>query len=232
MLAEKDYYHIWTFIQYLLQDYSQRKLAEPNDRCYAIAGLGQRIARVLDCKSSYGIFEKYLHRNLLWYLAPPDSAGTRSVPLGRDIPSWSWMAYSGGIEFVEVPFDRASWIKHGFLRFDKQRNGAVTASLGEIVGCLARRCDNCTARLCEARHELVETGKETGWVQYDFEGNEELDTIQCVVIGRETAKDNDPAQYSVLLVRPTGADREYKRVGVGQAQSSCVARQGKSVLLV
>lgn len=231
MLMKKDDFRIWTFIQYLLQNYSQRELADLNDRRHAISGLEQRIARVLRRQSSYGVFETYLHRNLLWYLAPPDSAETRSAPLGRDIPSWSWMAYSGGIKFVEVPFKGVGWIK-GFLGFKQERNGAITASLGEIVGCSARRCNNCTARLCEARHELVEAGKETGWVRYDFEGNEEPNTIQCVVIGRKTATDNDPAQDYVLLVRPTGADREYKRVGVGQVQSSCVARQRMRILLV
>lgn len=237
MLVKSNDYRTWTFIQYLLEDYSQRELAEPKDRRHAVSGLETRIARVLQCNSSYGVFEEYLCRNLLWYLVPHNNTETNRASLGQDIPSWSWMAYSGGIEFVKVPFRGVSWIK---LQFNHERNGVVPASLGEIVGCSARRCKNCTARLCEARHEVVEAGVKRGWVQYDFEGDKEPNAIECVVIGSETATDDGPDQYYILLVRPTGADdqykrirdHEYKRIGVGQVQSSCVARQRENILLV
>jgi hypothetical protein len=173
-----------------------------------------------------------LRRIHVRYLAPHTNTETECPSPFHDIPSWSWMAYSGGIEFVKVSFVGVSWIKPDHLQFNQERTGAVTASLGEILGCTTRPCENCIARLCETRHELEEAGEERGWVQYDFKGNEKLDTIQCAIIGSKRATDDCPAEYYILLVRPTGADGEYKRVGVRQVQSGCVARQRKSILLV
>lgn len=225
----------WHFIQSLLKDYSQRKLGNLSDRQYAVSGLEERIARVLECGSSYGVFEKYLHKNLLWYPAPRNSTRTECVSVNDDthnIPSWTWMAYSGGIEFVKIPFGITNWIKHDHLQFNKECNSVVAASLGEIINCATRHCENCTARPCEKRHVLVGAGGETGWVQYDFGGDEEPNTIQCVVIGSETAKDTSSGQYYILLVRPTSVDGQYKRVGVGQVKSGWVARQRRSILLV
>jgi hypothetical protein len=141
------------------------------------------------------------------------------------------MAYSGGIKFVKIPFGGVNWIKHDHLKF-KERDGAITANLGEIPDCTTRRCENCTARLCEKRHVLVDAGGERGWVQYDFEGYEGPNTIQCVVIGSERTMYDDLDQYYILLVRPTSAEGQYKRVGVGQVQSSCVSRQRRGILLV
>ncbi|KAF2824588.1 HET-domain-containing protein [Ophiobolus disseminans] len=154
----------WNFIRSLLENYSKRELAEPNDRRYAVSGLGERLARVLTCGSSYGVFEKYLYRNLLWYLVPRKNDETKSILLGHDIPSWSWMAYSGGIKFVKIPFGGVSWIKHDYLKL-KERDGVITADLGEIP--------SCTTRPCEERHVLVDAGVERGWIQYDVEGDEE-----------------------------------------------------------
>jgi len=54
------------FIHFLFEDYSKRDLTEKTDRAVAAYGLEARIARTLTCQSRYGIFERYLHRNLLW----------------------------------------------------------------------------------------------------------------------------------------------------------------------
>ena len=224
----------WHFIQSLLKDYSQRKLGNPNDRQYAVSGLEGRIAHVLKCGSSYGVFEKYLHRNLLWYLAPRNSTRTECVSTNHDIPSWTWMAHRGGIEFVEIPFGKVDRIKHDPLQFNEERNSVVAASLGEITNCTTRRCENCTARICERRHVLEDAGGETGWVQYDLGADEEPNTIQCVVIGSGRAIKRDPDYYILLvrLVGSTSAEDQCKRVGVGQVQSGCVTRQRKSIVLV
>lgn len=225
-------FQTWHFIRSLLKDYSQRKLGNPSDRQYAVSGLEERIAHVLKCGSSYGVFEKYLHRNLLWYPASRNSTRTECISVNDDIPSWSWMAFSGGIEFVKIPFGVTNWIKHDHLQFNKECNSVVAASLGEIINCATRHCENCTARLCEKRHVLVGAGGERGWVRYDLGAEEGSNTIQCVVIGSETAKDTSPGQYCILLVRPTSTEGQYKRVGVGKVESGWVARQRRSILLV
>jgi len=53
------------FIHFLFKAYSKCGLTKETNRCIAISGLEARIARVRECKSRYGIFQFYLHRNLL-----------------------------------------------------------------------------------------------------------------------------------------------------------------------
>jgi hypothetical protein len=53
------------FIYFLFKDYLKRGLTEETDRVVATSGLEARIAGALKYQSRYGIFERYLHRNLL-----------------------------------------------------------------------------------------------------------------------------------------------------------------------
>jgi hypothetical protein len=89
------------FIHFLFQDYSNRGLTEPTDRRVAATGLEARIAGALDCNSKYGIFEKHLHRNLLWQTSDKQTERI-AYNNNQKVPSWSWMACSGGIEFMEI----------------------------------------------------------------------------------------------------------------------------------
>lgn len=52
-----------------------------------------------------------LRRSLLWHRAPEvggleeiDFKAKKSAP-----PSWSWMAYKGGIDYLELPFGQVEW---------------------------------------------------------------------------------------------------------------------------
>lgn len=55
------------FIQYVSQHYFyERGITENSDKYVAISGVETRIAHALRCRSIYGIFETYLHRNLFW----------------------------------------------------------------------------------------------------------------------------------------------------------------------
>jgi len=51
----------------------------------------------------------------------------------QDVPSWSWMAYNGGLKFVDIPFFTAGWIKH--LRFDEMRKNALVTEVGRFWNC-------------------------------------------------------------------------------------------------
>lgn len=53
--------------QYLFSWYSKLGLTRQTDKPIAILSLEQRLATAFESKSVYGVFERYLHRSLLWY---------------------------------------------------------------------------------------------------------------------------------------------------------------------
>jgi hypothetical protein len=114
------------FLNSLFEGYSKRGLTQPTDRITAIFGLKSRIESTLGCEGRCGILKPFLHRNLLW-----QRHGTEKMErIGYDnlkVPSWSWMAYRGGIKFVDVSLGGVRWQRE--LKFDKERNDALTRSL-------------------------------------------------------------------------------------------------------
>jgi len=120
-LLKLGYQRTMEFIYFLFEDYSKRDLIEKTDRAVVISGLEARIARALKCWSRYGIFKRYLHRNLLWQAS--DNKMERIEYPTRNVPSWSWMAYNGGVQFMDIPFGTVDWIDN--LRFDEGRKLAL-----------------------------------------------------------------------------------------------------------
>lgn len=202
------------FIHYLSQDYSKRGLTENTDRCVAISGLETRIARSLRCRSRYGIFETYLHRNLFWQ-ATDEKLERIEYKEEQYVPSWSWMAYNGGIRFFDnVSFNTSEGIVN--LRFDEECEYALMADVGSFRDGL---------RL-DGKHVVLDlNGVERGWVRYDMKNKDEgkgLCDERCVPVGKKTRE--GPEKYYVLIVRPT-RDGEYRRVGVGMIQSEYVVSE-------
>jgi hypothetical protein len=203
------------FIHFLLQNYSKRGLTKDTDRCAAVSGLEIRIARALGCSSRHGIFEKHLHRNLLWQ-ASDRKTERIAYDNNQEVPSWSWMACSGGIEFMDIPMGSVSWAKT--IAFDTECGfAALIADVGNFLDCtMDAEGDRCIVL-------DISTNKEAGWVRYDIEGSVEDSEDHCVVVGR--TEDNNIAQeYYILVVVPTGKDGEYRRVGVGKVGTGCVER--------
>lgn len=222
-LLESGDQRITEFIHFLSEDYSKRGLSVKTDRCIAISGLEARIARAIGCRSRYGIFQRYLHRNLLWQAS--DNRMERIVYKNQHVPSWSWMAYNGGIQFIDIPFNAVDWI--GNLRFDKEREAALIADVGKFL--------DCTMEL-DGRHYAVldPGGMKRGWIQYDVEEGGNLCKERCVVVGRVDGEvvESGLDEYYILVVRPTSMDDEYSRVGVGLIQSDYIVRQRPNVRVV
>ncbi|KAF2197334.1 HET-domain-containing protein [Delitschia confertaspora ATCC 74209] len=218
------------FISFLFQDYSKRHLTVLTDRHVAISGLEGRIRDALKCQSRYGIFQKYLHRNLLWKAS---DSKVKEILYDYHVPSWSWMAYSGGIQFIDIPFNRVDWIDN--LRFDEECTHTIITNVWIF--------QHCTMKLHGAQYTVLDfDGNQRGWVQYDIEDSEELDKERCVVVGRrDSIKNRNPIEnndddgiekYYILVVRPTGMETEYKRVGVGLVQIEYLMRWEGNVRIV
>ena len=216
------------FIHFLFEDYSKRDLTEKTDRSVALSGLETRIARALRCQSRYGIFKRYLHRNLLWQAS--DNKMEQIKCPTRNVPSWSWMAYNGGIQFIDIPFGTVDWIDN--LRFDKWRKLVLITNIGKFR--------DCTMEPDGKYYAILDFGRtKRGWIQYDVEEGEDLFKERCVVAGKKSSKDKiedgdrlDVKEYYILVVRPTSVDGEYKRVGVGLIQSYYVVRQRFNVRVI
>src|SRR2546421_368714 len=92
------------------------------------------------------------------------------------------MAYSGGIQFMNIPFGRVDWIDN--VRFDKDWELALIADLGGFR--------DCTTEPDGKHYEVLDSGgMKRGWIQYDVEEGEELSKERCVVIGKKSNKDRD-----------------------------------------
>jgi hypothetical protein len=220
------------FIQFLLTEYSRRGLTKKTDRYTAISGLESRIAQAKKCQTRLGIFESFLHRLLLWQRS--EERNTNRIGYETQIvPSWSWMAYSGSIQFMDIDFNEVEWVHS--LRFNqenehralnKKGQPALVTYISSFLGCSFEQRDPGYAVL-----DL--DGVERGWIQYDMGMHERLDAERCVVVGRDVwISDTVKRKYYILVVTPTSMENEYRRVGTGWVLSGHVASQGVQVLIV
>lgn len=80
----------------------------PKDRAWALAGLEYRLARVYPSFIIYGIVSTMLNETLLWKRAELepmhriDFSNPSGGPSDVSPPSWSWMAYTGAIDYVRI----------------------------------------------------------------------------------------------------------------------------------
>ncbi|RII04522.1 hypothetical protein CUC08_Gglean011909 [Alternaria sp. MG1] len=217
------------FIHFLFENYSERGLTEPTDRRAAASGLEARIAGALHCNSKHGIFEKHLHRNLLWQTS---DSNTKRIMYDEDrqVPSWSWMACGGGVKFMEVAIGYVSWINA--LAFDVERgSAALIADVGKFQHVTLKPNGN--------RYTVSNFfGRAKGWIQCDMEGGESGHGDHCVVIGRteEAERSIGKKHYYILVVVPTREDgredEKYTRIGVGMVRTGYVKRLRASVRIV
>ena len=194
------------FIHSLFENYSKRGLTNRTDRRVAASGIETRIADALKCKGSkYGIFKEHLHRNLLWQST---DSGTKRITYDSDtqVPSWSWMACSGGITFMDVKMGSVSWVDG--LAFDDERDCALKADVGKLHS-------------STIKHSII----------IDVINGQENTKHYFVVVGR-TETDVNEEQYYVLVVVPTGEDGEYRRVGAGMVRAGCVEKLRADVRIV
>ncbi|KAM7205421.1 hypothetical protein V8F20_003190 [Naviculisporaceae sp. PSN 640] len=116
-------------IQYqtLYKDYSRLGLTRAYDRPMAIGGLQDRLIAALGCKGGWGVFDEgrakkgMLRRSLLWIRDREEATGglkriefpilkqEESTGLATKVPSWSWMAVEGPIDYVVPQFGTVDW---------------------------------------------------------------------------------------------------------------------------
>ncbi len=110
-------------LQNLFKTYSGLGFTRASDRAVAADGIQSSLLRALGTRGGYGIFSEdaadvnnkdhrgLLRRGLLWY-RPADKQALAPIqfPPGREVPSWSWMAYMGEIDFLRLTFGAIDWM--------------------------------------------------------------------------------------------------------------------------
>jgi hypothetical protein len=210
------------YFQDLYRLYSKLDFSWIEDRPIAIAGLERRLQNAYGTSGGYGVFDDgpdggLFHRSLLWIRGEFERSMTPIVfPLQRNIkvPTWSWMAYKGGIDYEDPPFQKTEWEKNE-IRPPWTRGGIGSAETTLQAPEMA---------LSAIVRDFRVDGRKSDEVRlvYDTERTaSDGQRAQCVIIARSTeGLSNHNKKYYVLLVMSTGTaaargQATYKRVGAG-----------------
>ncbi|KAK2599937.1 hypothetical protein QQS21_005321 [Conoideocrella luteorostrata] len=216
-----------SLFQFLCSRYSALGLSVRTDRAVAISGLQERVAGVFASVARYGVFEKYLHRSLLWQR----SARAELEPISyqnNSVPSWSWMAYHGKIEYMHIPFGDVEWVQD--IRFMER---TLTAEVQIFYnwdwlafnpnGGAVRKMGSCTSIQLIYDEEQSADSEDRGPVLY------------FVALGREPEPDQftfgfDPRCYGLIVTPRQDLPDTYKRIGVGYFPKSRLHIQGQGCI--
>lgn len=222
-------------IQGLFSKYSRLGLSKAYDRPVAIAGLQKRLLSTIRVAGDFGILDGrdtkgLLRRTLLWRrgskvssLRPIDFSESQAT---TPVPSWSWMAYEGGIDYLKLEFDHWDWahLQSPWNTEHEKRISDVDPKTFDItLVAHAQICDFKAATEIEIERHL------------DDQGSLLQVMPLCVVLGRTKGTDTvDDQKHCVLIVAPkldtdTLGNRVYKRIGVAVLPGKCISPNTKIV---
>jgi len=192
--------------QDLYQRYSKLALSYNTDRPVAIKGLEKRLLGALGSQGGFGVLDTYLRRSLLWQR---DTVLERiDFPHNTEqepIPSWSWMAYAGGIRYMHVPggAEWAKWEQDIVSPWKKARNKNDPLELEVLV------------------RDLEDNKRQRRALIFSDEPGRAFDSspFKCVVVGSSNPLTQSRGrEYYVLIVTPLGqrGSNIYERAGVGR----------------
>lgn len=218
--------------QDLYKTYSTLGLSKPSDRPMAIDSLQTRVLKVFEAKGGYGILDEehkgsrgrgLLRRSLLWRRAydTPEMSPITFLPHHgiTHVPSWSWMKYTGSIDYISPPFGDMYWeVLQSPWSPDMEDGDALLAD--------AREYDAAAA---------IDNGD--GEIIFDRDSQKPFPSTKCIVLGRNIGMRSLKDEYRVhylLVVEPTrDFDRDgrriFRRVGAGYLPGSCIDSEREKV---
>lgn len=208
-------------VQYLYERYSALSLTKRSDRPKAIFGLQKRLEQRFVSEARYGVLWNSMERTLLWKAHTPGSLEMIVYDPDSYVPSWSWMAVYGHIEFMEIPFRSVEWTRN------IQR--PTTPEMDDV------HWDG--GLQVESSDLIVETSELMKIALLDGQHHSPADsTWRCVVVGKGKASiGEDGAAHYVLLIRPASIDKlkeVFVRVGVATLLEKHTSNETKSVYLM
>ncbi|KAJ8112922.1 hypothetical protein OPT61_g4827 [Boeremia exigua] len=212
-------------VQDLLKTYSRLGLSRDYDRSTAIASLQQRLIKVMDVQGDYGIFDDcnnpgLLRRSLLWVRSLEKESLQRIVyPLKKEVPSWSWMAYSGPIDFMPLVFYGFDWqpLQSSWSSSQPTSTTSLTTNV--------QRVDTSKANLFEADIIFDIPGK------VDSHQDSMMAVVLAVEKGDSAPKDK---RHYVLIVtsKQIWGHDFYERAGAGHVPGKCLVGEPHHCVLV
>ncbi|PKS06830.1 hypothetical protein jhhlp_006906 [Lomentospora prolificans] len=224
-----------TYFQQLYQKYSRLDFTRSSDRPIAIAGLERRLNSAYGTSGAYGIFGNdfsggLFHRSLLWCRGQDEKKMEKiSFPAdwAQQVPSWSWMAYKGGIDYMDPPFKKVDW-ETSEIRPTWQKTAELgaptTASVMEDVGPIELR-----ATMRDFDVGLADGGPIK--VVYDAPDVSDSANQKCIVVAKAKEGTTSEKDYYVLITTldvssPADGCHIYKRIGVGKMPGKCIVLRG------
>ncbi|UPK91894.1 hypothetical protein LCI18_002829 [Fusarium solani-melongenae] len=207
------------FFQDLYVRYSKLALSFAFDRPIAIRGLENRLLSTFNTTGGYGVLDCYFHRSLLWKRG---GEALRRIPnrRGEPVPSWSWMAYDGAIDYVSAPGGKVSWFSNIKSPFSRTPN---KSSYYE---------DETLTLEAPVRRIINDPPDES--IFFDEPARGLTQAMECVVLGSGNPSPSaDFQRHWVILVHCTSDDDGsgggvYERVGVAVLEGRHVDFQGKA----
>ncbi|UKZ48019.1 hypothetical protein TrVGV298_002255 [Trichoderma virens] len=206
-------------IQHIYQIYSKLHLTNATDRPKAIIGLQKRLASTFGSRAEYGLHEKYLHRTLLWEAAVSGSLSRISFKGNNCVPSWSWMACTGGIQFMNIPFNQVNWTGN-------VQNPFVTASPN------AQWDGRLHAEASQLLIDGIELSKRS-IIDSDYNVFDPVNW-KCIVVGisKVASEEDKPAHYALLIRSVSHTSPIYERVGVGTLLADHISPKIERVIVM
>ncbi|KAK3400007.1 hypothetical protein B0T20DRAFT_460168 [Sordaria brevicollis] len=216
------------FYEDLYRHYSRLSLTWKKDRPVAIAALEKRLHRDLKSSGKFGVFDdnrSLLPRSLLWQRGEEVPSLTKiSFPpeTSMRLPTWSWMAYDGGIDFLDLPLGEVDWdvseIKGNWTK------PQMTLDIRHGLGPPQQSTQEAELMAKTRNFKPAMSGTTEFDIIYDIPDQVPRDSasLKCVLVGKLRVNSDVPKEqttYYVLVIalrqRLLMADM-YERVGVGR----------------
>lgn len=187
-------------------------------------------------QGGFGVFDEgvtrgLLRRSLLWRRGLDTPRLSRiHFPTDRIIsvvPSWSWMAYTGGIDYFEPEFASFEWedLRSPWSASKAGNQHASTDPTQPNIALNATACEYDLGAAMQGEGELV----------FDCPGGSAQPRTLCVVLGKAKGSVSPETQrnYVLVVALVRGLDREgnkvYERVGAGYLPGKCTAPSGVEI---
>jgi len=228
--------------QDLYKRYSRLGLTAASDRLYAINGLQSRLLKAFDTEGGFGIFDEgpdpkrgHLRRSLLWHRGDDVARMDRITFPARTsvaVPSWSWMAYTGGINYLDLDFTqvhrwmdlRSPWTRHSWRHAPTSEPMPPLPGGALALGGVAQDFDLAS---------IVEAAKEEDNLIFDRPEEVHTAGLKCVVLGaKEGHVPRGARRCFVLVIAPADQlGKTWFRVGVGYLPERYVRSEKTDVVI-